>query len=503
MLLLAEQKTDWLSLAAVVLLIAAAVGVGFVMPHVMPWSIALLAGAALLFYWAIRWDITLWAWLWVLSYGILDWPGWKIDITGFFNLSVPRLVFLAGMLAFFFYFLTHARRLRFDRKIQWLMLLMVLYVGLSAQLTGWVAATAAVRPAPYYRFIGGLLMPFIMFLLVYSAASDERQIRRALILITLYGWYALYTGYLQYAAISGVGWARQFIWPAYINDPTWGIHFDRARGAFGGASPQAVFLVLLFYVDLYLLRKTSGMYRALLIVQAVLVPPAIFFCLLRSAYLSFVLCGAIWILWSGRRRYRWLRLACLVAVVLIGVYAQWGRLSSSDRRAGGVAQVGPVRSRVILLAQTWKIVKESPVTGVGFGHFVDKQLSMSRDPSSLVGATSGVLVQHNLFLNMWAETGTIGLLITVSVFVLIFRQSRQLYRKLPEDASGHVSRDFVVLFWVIMANYLIDAMFRDPLWHPFNNAMFWSFAGLVVCFNRLLDPQPLDLPVTPNLAAYR
>jgi O-antigen ligase len=499
MLLLGEQKTDWLSLGAVGLLIAAAVGLGFVMPGLMPWSVVLVAGAGLLFYWAIRWDVTLWAWLWVLSYGILDWPGWKIDITGFFNLSVPRLIFLAGMVAFFFYFLTHTRRLRLDRKLQWMMLLLVLYVGISAQTSGWVAATEAVRSAPYYRFIGSILLPFTMFFLLYSSGSDEKQIRRALILITLYGWYALYIGYLQYAAISGAGWARQFIWPNYINDPTWGIHFDRARGAFSGASPQAVFLVLLFYVDLYLIRKMRGVYRGLLILQALLVPPAIFFCLLRSAYLSFVICGIIWILWSGRRQYRWLRVACLLTVVVVGVYAQWGRLSSSDRRAGGVAQVGPVRSRVILLAQTWEIVKERPMTGVGFGHFVDKQLSMSRDPSSLVGATSGVLVQHNLFLNMWAETGTIGLLLTISVFVLLFRQSRQLYRKLPPNARGDVSRDFVVLFWVIMANYLIDAMFRDPLWHVFNNAMFWSFSGLVVCFNRLLEPQPLDLPVAPRL----
>ncbi|NBB95367.1 MAG: hypothetical protein GVY16_06460 [Planctomycetes bacterium] len=499
MLLIREQKIDWLYLGAIGVLLVAVIGVGLLAPGLVPWNIAIAAAAGLLFYWAVRWDVTLWAWLWVLSYGILDWPGWKIDVTGFFNLSVPRLVFLAGMVAFFLYFLTHARRIRFDRKLHWLMLALVVYVGISAHTSGWVAATEEVRSAPYYRFIGSILLPFLMFFLIYNAGSDEKQIRRALIIITLYGWYALYIGYLQYAALGGVGWARQLIWPNYINDPTWGIHFDRARGAFSGASPQAVFLVLLFYVDLYLIRKASGVYRGLLVVQALLVPPAIFFCLLRSAYLSFVICGAIWILWAGRPRYRWLRLACLLALVLTAVYVQWGRLSSTDRRAGGVAQVGPVRSRIILLAQTWEIVKERPMTGVGFGHFVDKQMSMSRDPSSLVGATTGVLVQHNLFLNMWAETGTIGLLVTISVFALLFRQSLQLFRKLPSEAAGDVSREFVVLFWVVLANYLIDAMFRDPLWHVFSNAMLWSFAGLVVCFNRLLEPQSLDLPVAPRL----
>ena len=50
---------------------------------------------------------------------------------------------------------------------------------------------------------------------------------------------------------------------------------------------------------------------------------------------------------------------------------------------------------------------------------------------------------------------------------------------------------------MILANYLSDAMFRDPLWDVFSNAMLWSLAGLVVCFNRLLEPYPLDLPIAP------
>jgi hypothetical protein len=45
-----------------------------------------------------------------------------------------------------------------------------------------------------------------------------------------------------------------------------------------------------------------------------------------------------------------------------------------------------------------------------------------------------------------------------------------------------------------MVNYLTDATFRDPLWDNFNNGFFWAFAGLVAGYNRLLEPQPLDLP---------
>jgi O-antigen ligase len=498
MMVLGRKQIDTLPAVFVGVLVLLTLGAGLLDPTLLPWAILLAAAGALLVFWAVRWDVTTWAWLWVLSYGILDWPGWKIEVSGFFNLSVPRFIFLGGLVLFGLYFLAHRRRIHVDRKLLWVMFAVTLYFGVSAHVSGWTAQVEAMRTAPYYRFIGSILLPFVMFFMVYNTGSSDRQIRRGLLLVTFYGWFALYIGYLQFAAIQGAGWARGFIWPAYINDPTWGIHFDRARGAFSGVSPQAVFLVTLFFVDLYLIRKIRGAYRLGLMLQAVLVVPAIYFCLLRSAYLSFLLCGGIWIVFAGDRRYRALRLAGVAVLVAVAVFASWERLQSTDRKAGGVAQMNPIRSRQILVAQTWEIVKEAPLTGVGFGHFVDAQQSIPRDPASLVGATSGVLVQHNLFLNLWAETGVIGLAGVIVLFVLLFRQSKQLYRKLPAGATGGLSREFVVLFWIVLVNYLVDAMFRDPLWHVFSNAMLWTFAGLIVCFNRLLEPQPLDLPIAPQ-----
>lgn len=494
----AQQKIDWLSWSAVLLLAAVAVGVGLFDPSLLPWALGAVTVAAGMVFWAARWDVTLCAWVWVLSYGLLDWPEWKIELVGFFNLTVPRIIFLLVMGIFALYFLLHHRRLHWDRGLYWIMLALLAYTALSASMTGWTSPTRGVESSPYYRYLGSMLLPFVMFYLLCNCASQEKQIRRALILITVYGWYALYIGYLQYAAIHGATWARSFIWPAYINDPNFGIHFDRARGVFAGATPQAVLMVSLFYIDLYLIRKLRGLYRAALVVQAILVPPAVFFTLLRSAYVSFLLCGILWILLAERRRLRWLKLACLLLLVAVFVYASWDRLKSADRASGGVAQVSPIRSRFILVEQTWQILSEAPLLGVGFGHFVDKQMSMPRDPGKLSGEPTGVLVQHNLFLNMLAETGLIGLFLTVLVFVLLWRQSYQLYRKIPPGARGDVCRDFVVLFWLLLANYLTDGMFRDPLWDVFTNAMLWSLAGLVVCFNRLLEPPLRDLPIVSD-----
>lgn len=494
MLTIRQQKLDVVTLAVFLFFIACAAYMAIAW-GLMPWSFVALTVGAVLVYWALKWDVTLLVWIWVFSYGLLDWPEWreKLQFAGFFNLSAPRLIFLAVLFVFGMYVIFHRTRLRFDRALHWAMLALLVICALSASAAGWQAQTIEKQSAPYFRFIGALLLPFIVFLIVYNTTRSEKQIRWTLIVLGVYGWFALYTSFVQYAALSGVGGARAFLWPAYINNPEFGIHFDRARGAFGGGSTQAVFLIMLFFANLYVLPTVRGLYRPLLILQILLCPPAIFFTGIRSAYVGFILCGVVWCLWGSRRAGK-TKLAAWALMLLVGVSMFWGNLTQTNRLAGGVAQRGPVYARLTLLAQTWEMFRRRPVFGVGFGHFPDEQQLVPRDPHSLAGLSTGVLSEHNLFLNMAAETGFVGLVATIVVFWLVFRQSRQLYHKLPETAQGLLSRPFVVLFWVALVNFLTDAMFRDTLWDVFANGMFWTLGGLVVAYNRLLDLHPTGIP---------
>jgi len=495
-----QQKIDAPSFWVMAVLILATAAVSIAMPSLMPYSFLGLFALIGLLYWAIRWDVTLLSWIWMLTYGGLNWPNWILEVTGFFNMTVPRFLFLAVVLAYGMHFLFHGIYPRMDRALLWVMLALLAYLAVSMSFTGWLAQTKEVESAPYFRFLGALVFPFVMCFLIYNAVRSERQIHLPLVLLVLYGWYALYIGYLQYAALWGVGGARSLIWPAYINDPTYGIHFDRARGAFGAAGTQSVLMVALFYIDLFLIRRTTGLFRASLIVQAILCPPALFFTGIRAGYVAFGLCGVVWCLWAGRGRLGAAKLTAAALALGIVVFAYWANVSSEERRTGGVAQVGPVMSRYALLQQSLRLVAQEPLTGVGFGRFVDASRKLPRDPTGLSARSSVVLVEHNLFLNMWVETGPAGLLLTVLLFVLAFRQSLQLYHRLPGTARGDLCRDFVILYWVVMVNFLTAAMFRDTLWDVFANALFWSFTGLVVGFNRWLEPAAFDRTGRPPAA---
>ncbi len=526
---LAREKTDLLSLAIVLALILGAVAVSVLFPAAMPWSFLVLAGAAVLLYWSVRWEITLWPWIWVLSYGLLDWPQWRLESAAFFNMTVPRFVFLAAVLAFGLHFMLRKDGLRLDRSVLWVMLVLAVYCTASAAVAGWTigGVPASARGAPYFRLLGPIIFPFIMFFCVYNCTRDKKQISRALILLSIYGWYALYIGYLQYAAIMGAEGARSLIWPAYINNPNllFAHHFDRARGAFFASNPQANLLLVLFFADLYLIRRIRGPYRAALIVQAVLIPPAIFFTGLRAAYLSFALCGIIWCLWGCKGRLGKTKLALASLAVMAGVTMFWGHLTAArrpapmpvaperravDRATGVVVQTGPIMSRLVLLSRTAEMVGRRPLTGVGFGHYMEADRTIERDPSSLSafsGAVTSISTPANLFLVLAAETGIIGLVLIVAIFVLIFRQSLFLYRKTPSALGPRpdlLSRDLAVLFWIVMVVYLVDATFVDILWDVPSNGLFWAFAGLVVGYNRLTEktsylrkdqPHPTDAPV--------
>ena len=492
-----RQNAGSFALWTVLALCLAAGAVSVANPELTPWAFLAVGLAGLAALWVIRFDITLWFWVWVLSYGLLDRQFLHLQLAGLPNMTIPRFIALGAFASFGIYFCTHRRLVKLQSPLHWMIIAFLGYVAINASMFGWTASSEVGRTWPYYRFLEPLLLPIMLYFLVVSSLRSRRQILTALVPLVIYGWYALYIGYLQYAAIRGWEGARSLIWPSYINMPSWGsnygIHFDRARGAYALSNPQAVLLIQLLFVDLFLIRRIQGPLKLMLIVQAILIPPAVFFTGLRSAYLALLLCGAVWCIWGGRLRLGKVKLAMIALVVVIACSYAWENLLTRDRATGGVGQIQETQARLVLAQQAVEIAKEHPLTGVGFGHFLDYQLALNRDPGSPHANIFSVLTQHNLFLAILAETGIIGLILIVTVFVMLFGQIMRLYRRLPLVNGGWLSRDLVIVGFIAMLNYLINAMFVDPLWDPASNALFWGFMALMVGYNRLVEPASLDL----------
>lgn len=491
MISLSGQKTVNLTVVIALAMVLGAAVLGLADSRMMPWSFVMLAGIALMVACAATNRVSFWIWLWVLSYGLLDRWFWVLELEGFFNLSIPRIMFMAVTGMFFVYFLVRRRPLHFDGSIMWIMLALLVYVAASATATGWTSpADPLVRSAPYFRYFVGLVFPFTVFFLMYNCARDGRQIRWALVAVTVYGFYSLFIAYCQGLTLLEVADLEHLIWPGYIKrlDLPGMIHPDRARGAFPAAGPQAIFLVFLFYADLYLIRRLRGPYRIALAAQAVLVLPALVFTGIRAGYVAFALGGIIWCVWGLGGWRGWSKLSIAALAMALGVLMQWGAITGAERIRGGIAQRRPIVARALLLKQTMGIVAAQPVFGAGFGHFVDAQRSLEQDAGGLALLAPATLVEHNVFLNMAAETGLVGLGLLIALYLALFRRSVKVWKRIAPTAEGFFTRSFIALFWVMLANYLASAMFRDLLWDPFANALLWSLAGLTLGLGRVAAP---------------
>ncbi|MCD6377760.1 MAG: hypothetical protein J7L99_02785, partial [Planctomycetes bacterium] len=87
-------KTGSITLVIVLIVILATIIASISHPGIISLALLLIAGFSILAYWAVRWDLILLPFIWVLSYGLLDWPQWRWESSFFFNMTVPRFIFL-------------------------------------------------------------------------------------------------------------------------------------------------------------------------------------------------------------------------------------------------------------------------------------------------------------------------------------------------------------------------------------------------------------------------
>jgi len=110
--------------------------------------------------------------------------------------------------------------------------------------------------------------------------------------------------------------------------------------------------------------------------------------------------------------------------------------------------------RIDCLNAGFKMFKDFPLTGVGLGNYVYKV----KDYSSFIFKYS-----HNTFISILAETGFIGFILFIGLFIQIGKQIYQRYR-------GSVYNDFYFYLGISFVNLIIMLFFL----HDFGNKYFWG-----------------------------
>lgn len=381
--------------------------------------------------------------------------------------GVDRIVVLAGVLAAF------AESLR-DPEVR--LVCRPVHLGLAAAtgvalVSALWAGTAGSTVALYALMDRYGVVPFLAFFVAPYAFREARH--RTALLATLVGM----GGYLGLTAVLEKLGPRALVVPRYILDPTVGLHAERARGPFLEAAANGAVLVMCAAACLVAVTSWSGRPRTLAGVALALCVAGVGLTLTRSAWLALVLATAVTLL-SQRRLWRYLLPAAGVGVLAAALLLTLPGLSDSTRARA--EDQSPVWDRANLVTASVNIIRERPLTGVGWSRYSEASPDYFRQAPDYPQQGEGLVV-HNVPLLYVSELGVPGFLLWLAVAVVAL--GRPLF---PRRGPPWVD-DWRTLHAGVLVAWVTVGMFA-PLSQALPNLLVFLVAGVLASRVDAIDP---------------
>jgi O-antigen ligase len=187
-----------------------------------------------------------------------------------------------------------------------------------------------------------------------------------------------------------------------------------------------------------------------------------------------VLLVAIWCFANGWRN----RILLTIGLLVVAITSAYLAVNFGPERLSTEGDQSSLE-RIILWGVAWELFQSSPVHGVGFGSF---ELINGRYLPDIPGMEQD-LGAHNLYFELLAETGIIGL---GAFFVFIFTAIRLGLRQLGEKDWLHRALAFTVFAGAIG---LIISGFTDHslFWSVQIGSLFWLLLGLLLASERRIQ----------------
>ena len=479
--------TLFLAVAVVILTLSALLGVH---AHLVWLLLAIVLG---LVFWTFKGNFADGVLVWLILTALFPAHFWRLELPGFFNVTIGRIGIVA--LGLLFLLRSSVRGLpRLPLTIIASMTVLTAYFAFSAWRAGWTLTVPGAPP--YYRLFVGYIFPFSAFVFALAGFSARRSADEppesrwpdrftARILWTFF----IFGMYLTFTALCERFEVWSLVWPRFIANPNVGLNFGRARGPFAEAFAMALTLTFLFFVNLFLARRSQRPTKILLWVLNIPVLAAIYFTYTRTAYVCLIISAAVWLWLIVGRLRRTAALAIITAVLVTAVAVNWATVSSRERSVGGLAEIRPILGRVAVSKLALELTAEHPLLGVGFGHYRHAVWSKQMDVAGTTTIYARGLSQSVAVLSVLCETGLIGLILYLAVFFAILVPSIRLYRRSVPGINGPVSRDFVVLFWILYIQIALMSVTADPSYYPYTTGLLMFFAGLVAGLNLSVSGQ--------------
>jgi O-antigen ligase len=337
-------------------------------------------------------------------------------------------------------------------------------VPLDGLVALWLAVIILSTALTDYRFRENLPITRLLFFNVVPVATYvllrisplSRQHYRGLL------WVLVFLG--LYLGLTGVAeWRRwnALIFPRYIASPAFEEFYGRGRGPLLNPVINGMILSLCGTACLLLLPTARVRHRLVLLVAFGVIGLGVLSTLTRSCWIGFA--GSTFLVCLAPLNWRQ-RFVVTLATGLVGV-AGLAALSSQLNRfkrdefvtAAEMSQSAALRP--VLAAVAWEMIKEHPLSGVGFAQYNKYKKPYHQVEQYELPLQAGLpYMQHNVMLSYATEMGLLGLLAATAMWAGMAWRVYQLWNA-PEPAFDQLC--VALLLMTVLLNYLVNGLFHD------------------------------------------
>ncbi|WP_158222841.1 O-antigen ligase family protein [Rhodopirellula sp. MGV] len=386
------------------------------------------------------------------------------------QISLDRLLLAITIGVAAFHWWTGAITLPSLNRVDVCVAALVVYIYWSSR--GYNIAETIVDPTARWLFY--ILVPAIVYGLARItpfSSADFKLLMRGIIVLGLY---------LSVTAVCEVKGFHSLVYPKHTLDPKVWMFLGRGRGPLLNPAGNGLIIAIAMASVSALFVKADRQARAVYAALGVILFLGCYATLTRSCWLGIVgAVVAVGFVFSPR----WMRVMGIASVALLAVAMSMGLKEQimsfkRDKALSAEDAAKSVELRPLLAAVAWEMFKDKPLTGHGYGQYLQRHTSYhSIRELGLPLEMARPYSHHNAFLAFLVDSGLIGLGLYLAILGMTAVYGWQLAHNggLPLEA-----RQLGLFSLATLAAYLPNAMFHNMTIIPMVQIFLLTTSGLVI-----------------------
>jgi O-antigen ligase len=328
----------------------------------------------------------------------------------------------------------------------WLVATVLAFVAWSGLSAVWAESDSAVAQSTVRFALDAMLLP-----IVFSAIRERKHV------VWLLGVFVV-------GALLSVLWG---LTQAKVANSSSALQVGRLTGATVEANVLATLLIVcMVFASALALRARGPAARALSVCAALAAAAAFFGTFSRGGIIAFLVAILTGCVYGGRWRRVFVALA--IGVALVGAVVLHDTTSTAAQRLTSTDTSG--RSDIWTVGL--RMVRAHPIVGIGSGNYTIAEPHYLLTSAGTVKNVNLILtsphVAHNIYLNVLAEMGIIGLALFLSVIALSIRSAVRavtLFRASGDRSMEILGRALViVIIGILAADFFVSDQYSKQLW---------------------------------------